>query len=187
MQIENQKHGGEDGLVAEKGLELQAVGIDTQRQHGDVAEARFVAKAASLGFGVAKPWGNERYDFILDSGYCYWGVQVKSTRVRGSRGYRITIASSSLAAYKATEIDYLVAYVALEDAWYVIPVKLLKGRSSLSFYPRGRGTGRWEKFREGWCQMACPYDEFGASKIITPRCRDKGGVQMAICPLRVLR
>src|SRR5437870_6319042 len=40
--------------------------INTKRK-GELSEAAFLLKAASLGFGVAKPWGDsERYDFILD-------------------------------------------------------------------------------------------------------------------------
>jgi hypothetical protein len=187
MQTENQKYDCELARFTEQGLDIHAIGLDTQKRHGDVAEARFLAKAASMGFGVAKPWGDERYDFILDSGYCLWRVQVKSTRRQGSRGYTVTIASSSLARYDETEIDFLVAYISPEDVCYVIPVKMLKGRNHLYFYPQGRGTSKWEKFREGWCQMACPYDEFGPSKIVTPRCRDRGPVQMAVCPLKVLR
>jgi hypothetical protein len=47
---------------------------------GDLAELAFLHKAASLGFGVAKPYGdNEHYDFILDSGERFWRVQVRST------------------------------------------------------------------------------------------------------------
>src|SRR6184192_2982890 len=41
--------------------------VNTKRK-GELSEAAFLLKAASLGFGVAKPWGDsERYDFILDS------------------------------------------------------------------------------------------------------------------------
>src|SRR6266496_3934328 len=40
----------------------------TTKRTGELAEAAFLYKAAGLGFGVAKPWGDsERYDFILDS------------------------------------------------------------------------------------------------------------------------
>ena len=47
---------------------------------GELGEMIFLHKASSLGFGVAKPFGdNERYDFILDSGERLWRVQVKST------------------------------------------------------------------------------------------------------------
>src|SRR6185437_15810065 len=42
--------------------------LDNTKRKGDLSEAAFLLKAASLGFGVAKPWGDsERYDFILDS------------------------------------------------------------------------------------------------------------------------
>src|SRR5713101_7932451 len=52
----------------------------TLKQRGELAEMAFTYKAAGLGFGVAKPYGDsERYDFILDSGVKLWRVQVKST------------------------------------------------------------------------------------------------------------
>jgi hypothetical protein len=39
----------------------------TTKRRGELAELAFTLKAASLGFGVAKPYGDsERYDFILD-------------------------------------------------------------------------------------------------------------------------
>src|SRR2546425_646714 len=39
------------------------------KRRGERAELAFMLKASSLGFGIAKPWGDsERYDFILDSG-----------------------------------------------------------------------------------------------------------------------
>ena len=67
--------------------EINAVGLTTRKALGEAAEAAFLAKATSLGFGVAKTWGDsERYDFILDSGKKLWRVQVKSTgRSDGSR------------------------------------------------------------------------------------------------------
>jgi len=36
--------------------QLHAVGITTRKRRGEIAEAAFLAKASSLGFGVAKPW-----------------------------------------------------------------------------------------------------------------------------------
>ena len=52
----------------------------TFKQRGELAEMRFMLKAAGLGFGVAKPWGDsERYDFVLDSGKGFLRIQVKST------------------------------------------------------------------------------------------------------------
>ena len=49
--------------------QVHAVGLTTSKARGEAAEAAFLAKAAGLGFGVARPWGDsERYDFIVDSG-----------------------------------------------------------------------------------------------------------------------
>ena len=187
MQTENHERDCDAGQGLEQRFDIHAVGLGTHKRHGEVAEARFLAKASSMGFGVAKPWGDERYDFILDSGHCFWRVQVKSTRGVALGGYSVAVAGNRLEPYDETQIDFIVVYLVPEDAWYVIPVRLLKGRKRLAFYPHGRGISKWEKFREGWCQMACPYDEYGPSKIVTPRCRDNGRVQMAICPLKVLR
>src|SRR5277367_7097103 len=121
MQTENHERDCAAGEGPEQRFDIHAIGLDTQKRHGEVAEARFLAKASSMGFGVAKPWGDERYDFILDSGHCFSRVQVKSTRRRGTRGYSVTIGSGTVAPYDESQIDYLVAYISLEDVWYVIP------------------------------------------------------------------
>jgi PD-(D/E)XK endonuclease len=127
------------------------------KEKGELAELAFLHKAASLGFGVARPHGDsERYDFILDSGERFWRVQVKSIfgsvegiyRLRGTHGDKIP--------YTAEEIDFLVAYIAEEKIWYVIPVTCVPASAVLAFYPSGRerGSGRLEIFREAWHLMA---------------------------------
>jgi hypothetical protein len=187
MQTENQEHDCDLVQSAEGRLDIHAIGLDSQKRLGEIAEASFLAKASSLGFGVSKPWIEERYDFVLDSGYRFWRVQVKSTRTTVPPGYLVRFMGKNQAPYSDKEIDFAVAYLVPEDAWYVIPVKLLKGQNTMIFYPQRKGRSKWEKYREAWCQMACPYDEYGPSKIVTPRCRNNGPVQMAICPLKVLR
>ena len=60
------------------------------KRKGELAEAAFLLKAQSMGFRVARPWGDsDRYDFILDSGARLWRVQLKSTEVLHSRGYEV--------------------------------------------------------------------------------------------------
>lgn len=49
-----------------------------------------------------------------------------------------------------------------------------KGQKTMIFYPQRKGKSKWEKYREGWRQMACPRDEDGPSKIVTPRVPTKG-------------
>jgi PD-(D/E)XK nuclease superfamily protein len=186
MRTRKQKHDLDAKLVPGQGIDLQATGFGSHRRLGELAEAKFLAKATSLGFGVARPWGDERYDLILDSGYHFARVQVKSTIGRTPSEYGVMVASKTMVAYDETAIDFLVAYLVPEDIWYVVPVKVLKGMQCLYFYPRGRGTSRWEKYREAWCQMACPLHENGPSEIVTPRCREDPA-RKALCPLKVLR
>ncbi|PYV75282.1 MAG: hypothetical protein DMG97_06765 [Acidobacteria bacterium] len=47
-------------------------------RRGEVGELAFMRNAISLGFGVAKPWGDsDHYDFILNLGHLFWRIQVK--------------------------------------------------------------------------------------------------------------
>jgi hypothetical protein len=127
------------------------------KRRGELAELGFMLKAASLGFGVAKPYGDScRYDFILDSGERLWRVQVKSTYGSGPTGYRINAygsTNSGFFSYTPEEIDILVAYVVQENAWYVIPVKAFAPHRSLQLHPSGGKSGQYEKYREAWGLM----------------------------------
>jgi hypothetical protein len=187
MQTKHQKHDSDHAHVPEQRFDIHAIGFGSHRRYGELAEAEFLAKAAGMGFGVSRPWGDERYDFVLDSGHGFSRVQVKSTRKsRAPRSYGVVVSSNRLAAYDATEIDFLVAYVVPLDLWYVIPVNKIQGTMTLYFHPDGCRS-KWEKYREAWCLMACPHDEIGPSKIVTPRCCDKGPIRLPICPLKLLR
>ena len=49
------------------------------KRRGEIAELAFMQKVVSLGFAVAKPWGDsERYDYILDDGGRFLRVQVEA-------------------------------------------------------------------------------------------------------------
>ena len=78
------------GRVAASGPNLAYQRTSTSKRQGELSELAFVYKAASLGFIVAKPYGdNERYDFVVDSGQRLWRVQVKSTSYLHSGSYRV--------------------------------------------------------------------------------------------------
>jgi hypothetical protein len=101
------------------------------KRRGELAELAFAYKAASLGFGVAKPYGDcEAYDFVIDSGKRLWRVQVKSTHKPRGRGYSLTVQHVTRRGnphYTPDEIDMLVAYIVPADAGYVLPLA--------AFYP----------------------------------------------------
>jgi PD-(D/E)XK endonuclease len=127
------------------------------KRRGEVSELAFFYKAAGLGFGVAKPWGDsERYDFILDSGQRLWRVQVKSACHHFNRRYDVHAKRGNCekTGYTSADIDILVAYLTPIDVYYVIPVEKLE-RKALYFYPYGGARcGRYEQYREAWSLMA---------------------------------
>ena len=178
-------------LHTEELFEIYAVGLTTRKRRGEAAEAAFLAKASSLGFGVAKPWGDsERYDFILDSGQDFWRVQVKSTQRYAESRYRVK-ASGWKATYTGDKIDFLVAYIIPENLWYVVPVAAFASRKGLRFYPHGGRNSQFEKYREAWCLMARPRpaaikgeEEDGSNQIpVSCRC-PQISVRCSLCPLR---
>ncbi len=172
---------------AEELFEIQAVGLNTRKRSGEVAEAAFLAKASSLGFGVAKPWGDsERYDFVLDSGHNFWRVQVKSTARYAESRYRVKAAGWK-DAYTRDEIDFLVAFIVPEDLWYVVPIAAAAARKNLRFYPHGGRKALLEKYREAWCLMAAPrpeeHDPAPIDISVSCRCEQLSAL-CAACPLR---
>ena len=77
-------------------------------------------------------------------------VQVKCTiaKLESGEGY-ICSTCSSHKPYKKGSFDYLAAYVIPEDAWYIIPGKLVYGLKSISLCTVG-GEQKYEEYREAW-------------------------------------
>jgi hypothetical protein len=132
------------------------------KRTGELSEAAFLLKATSMGFGVAKPWGDsERYDFIVNAGGRLWRVQLKSTAVVHARGYEVQPLYSvyrrggrGKGEYTADEIDVLAVHIRPCDVWYVIPVEALALAKNLRFYPDIEcKCARWENYREAWRVM----------------------------------
>jgi len=122
---------------------------------GEAAELAFMLKAVSLGFGVAKPWGNsERYDFILDTGTRLSRVQIKSSSAMHLGMYCVNAnrhANGNSIAYRTREFDFLIAQIVPEDCWYVIPLEAILPRKHLRIYPEDEPrAGRYGKYREAW-------------------------------------
>jgi PD-(D/E)XK endonuclease len=126
------------------------------KRRGELSELAFFYKAASLGFGVAKPWGDsERYDFILDSGQRLWRVQVKSGGHHHNRRYGLhgMCGNREQTQYTSAEIDFLAGYLIPLDIWYIIPVEKIQNRWLLFFPYGGARCGHYEEYREAWGLM----------------------------------
>jgi hypothetical protein len=129
---------------------------DLQNKHrGELAELVFMRKAASRGYAVSKPWGDsERYDFVVRVGKLFWRVQVKSVRAKAPQRphYCLTTVHSQKIPYSSEDIDFLVAYIFPEDAWYIFPATEVENRKMLYINPNSQRR-RFEEFREAWKLM----------------------------------
>jgi len=118
------------------------------KRRGEIAELAFLLKATSLGFGVAKPWGDsDRFDFIITSRQFLWRVQVKSAWA--GPPYRIKTSGVRNIAYNAGDIDFIVAYIIPVDLWYVVPIADLASRKGLSLSPYSVNS-KTEKYCDAW-------------------------------------
>lgn len=167
-------------IYAEADLSGEALlRIRSPKALGELAELAFTYKAASLGFGVARPLGdNEAFDVILNAGHRLWRVQVKSTYHLIQPGYYQFHALRAPVGgqrrnYTADSIDVLAAWVMPLDVWYIIPVQAFVPRGSLRVYPHREvspSKASFEPFREAWCQLACPEGGASDSRILIDRC-----------------
>ncbi len=128
--------------------------VRTRKAKGELAEIKFLEKAAELGYVACKPFGdNARFDFLVEARGRVSRVQVKSGWMKKACGaYYVRVGCSGPRAsephrYTKREIDFVVAYVAGEQAWYVIPVRAIRTGWVIRL---GCERGRYEKYRERW-------------------------------------
>src|SRR5437762_9595126 len=125
------------------------------KHRGELAELAFMRKAASLGFAVAKPWGDsDRYDVVVRFESTFWRVQIKSVlALTPSRPHFVVQTKNAGGkAYSRDDIDFLVAYIFAEDLWYVFPADVFEQKKSLCVKP-GSKKSRLEQYSENWDLM----------------------------------
>ncbi|HXE91072.1 MAG TPA: group I intron-associated PD-(D/E)XK endonuclease [Terriglobales bacterium] len=133
-----------------------------QKRNGEVAELCFAHRAAQLGLIVSKPYGDSApYDFVVEGGGKLRRVQVKSASVVDGNSYHVNAGhgASNKRQYGPRQVDVLAAYVAPEEAWYLIPREKLGGRKTIRMAPHREGNGRLERFRERWTVLGAPQRE----------------------------
>ena len=126
------------------------------KRRGSQYEAAFATQALKRGLDILEPYGDYMpYDVMVQNGDGrIQRVQVKGTssRIKGKPGFKIIAASGNATKtpINPDEVDVLAAYVEPEDAWYVIPVKKLKGNISVYLNPNTKQNGRYEVWKEAW-------------------------------------
>jgi hypothetical protein len=125
--------------------------IKDKKRRGEWAESVFIARAGEHGLPVSKPWGDSNsYDCVVGRPGKFVAVQVKCTvaKLESGKGY-ICSTCSSHKVYRAGAFDFLAAYVVLEDLWYIIPAREIRGLKSISLCTES-GEAKYEQYREAW-------------------------------------
>jgi len=123
---------------------------------GSLAELDFMLEAASRGFPVGRPFGdNEAYDVWVDAGARVWRVQVKTATPYRNQTFGLRSHWSGykhITPYTPADIDFLAGLVRSPRTWYLIPATAIQRRLMLNLYPFGarRRAGQFEKYREAW-------------------------------------
>ena len=141
--------------------------LGTKRM-GELAEIGFMYRAAGYGIGVAKPYGDSfPYDFLTQHGKRLLRVQVKScfsSERHHKNGFPIIVSchwGRGRLSYRLADVDFIAAFVAKYDAWYLIPMESLGERKNIRVYPgkrkpnhnkirNGQYFGKYEQYREAW-------------------------------------
>jgi hypothetical protein len=119
------------------------------KRRGEWAEMRFMAMAAENGLEVTKPFGDTaHYDFAVEHQGKFARVQVKSTVAKCGRGYGCTVRGSQ-GPYGRNAFDYAAVYLILEDVWYIIPAKNIRGQWAVWLCPN-LSNAKYELYREAW-------------------------------------
>ncbi len=128
------------------------------KRRGELAEAMFLVRVLLLGFIACKPYGDSApFDWVIaGAARAMKRVQVKAAfTLKNRSSYRVSCSTAGhRKTYTAQDIDFLAAYVAPHDLWYIIPVSAFTPRSALCFQPgKPAGEEEWGKYREAWWRL----------------------------------
>jgi PD-(D/E)XK endonuclease len=125
--------------------------IKDNKRRGEWAESVFAVRAAENGLPVSKPSGDSSsFDCVVGRPGKFVGVQVKCTmaEMQNGKGYVCSVKKNNQ-TYCAGSFDFLAAYVIPEDAWYIVPAKLIRGQQSVCLCTTD-SEGKYEEYREAW-------------------------------------
>ncbi len=124
---------------------------------GELAEAVFFLRALALGYILCKPFGDcAPFDWVVAGlARTLKRVQVKAAFSRyPGKAYRVNTRTYSGRPYTLADTDFIAAWVAPENAWYIIPIAALGSRTEINLYPEAPHKDRlWGRSREAWRRL----------------------------------
>jgi hypothetical protein len=121
------------------------------KERGEWAELCFMARAAGMGMGVLKPFGESmRFDVGVLSGGRILRVQVKSTiYCRRRNEYSLNVMGPGRKQYRRGTVDFFAVYLIPVNQWYIIPYEVLGKKCTLHFTPGGKRQ-KYARYLEAW-------------------------------------
>jgi hypothetical protein len=118
---------------------------------GELAELRFMTKAAEHGLRMIKPWGDSsRYDFAVETGGKFLRIQVKSTSIHPGNHFVCPLSRARQRPYEANDFDFLAVYIVPIDTWYIIPIKVIrKHKKGIGLSPHN-SLSKHAIYKEAW-------------------------------------
>lgn len=123
--------------------------IRGNKKRGEWAESVFVARASEHGLEISKPFGDSgRFDCVIGGPGKFVAVQVKCTiaKMPGAKGYICNLKTNNK-KYPEGSFDFVAAYAILEDTWYIVPEKVIRGMSAITLCST---MPKYEQYREAW-------------------------------------
>ncbi len=123
--------------------------IRDNKKRGEWAESVFVARAAENGLEISKPIGESgRFDCVVGGPGKFVAVQVKCTiaNQHSAKGYICNLKSNNK-KYRSGSFNFLAAYAILEDTWYIVPEKAIRGMGAICLCST---MPKYEQYREAW-------------------------------------
>jgi hypothetical protein len=130
--------------------------FSSYQRRGEWAELLFMTVASGLGFTVAKPWGQPRYDVAIELNGRFLRIQVKSTEMWLGTCYRCQLHRHGQPNYTTKQVDYFAIYVFPEDIWYIFPAKALARKRMIALTPHLKGH-KYEPYMENWWYLVRPH------------------------------
>jgi hypothetical protein len=129
--------------------------IRDNKKRGEWAESVFVARAVENGLEISKPFGESgRFDCVVGGPGKFVAVQVKCTiaKQHNAKGYICNLKSNNK-KYVPGSFDFVAAYAILEDTWYIVPEKAIRGMSAICLCST---MPKYEQYREAWNLLRTP-------------------------------
>jgi hypothetical protein len=104
---------------------------------------------------ISKPFGDSgRFDCVVGGPGKFAAVQVKCTiaKQHNAKGYICNLKSNNK-KYRPGSFDFVAAYAILEDTWYIVPEKAIRGMTAITLCST---MPKYEEYREAWHLLKSP-------------------------------